>query len=67
MYPTYMGAITPLYAAVNLELTREDSGAYFIPWARKGIPRDGAQDPELAMKLWELLEEQAGTLAQASA
>ena len=56
MHPVHLGAITPLYAATNPELKREDSGRYFIPWARSATPRKGTQDIDLAMKLWAFLE-----------
>lgn len=58
MHPTHLGAITPLYAATAPELKREDSGKYFIPWARSETPREGTQDISLAMKLWQFLESQ---------
>jgi len=58
MYPPPMGAITQLYAATNPELKLSDSGRYFIPWARVGTPRKGTQDLDLAMKLWDFLEEE---------
>ena len=56
MYPPPMGAITQLYAATSPDLTTKDSGRYFIPWARPGTPKQGTQDVELALKLWEYLE-----------
>lgn len=56
MRPTWMGAITQLYAATSPDLTKKDSGQYFIPWARKATPRPGTQDPVLADKLWDYLE-----------
>lgn len=51
-----MGALTSLYAGTNPDLTREVSGAYFMPWARRGTPMKGTQDVNLAMKLWEFLD-----------
>jgi len=56
MYPAPMGAITPAYAMTSPDLARLDSGQYFNPWARRGIPRRKVQDIDLAMKLWEELE-----------
>lgn len=53
-----MGAITLLYAATSQELKSLDSGKYLIPWARLGTPKKGTQDVELAMKLWDFLEEE---------
>ncbi|KAL8277760.1 hypothetical protein RQP46_009882 [Phenoliferia psychrophenolica] len=38
-YPTSKGAITQLYAATSHEVTLADSGAFFVPWARRGAPR----------------------------
>lgn len=67
MHPTHLGALTPLYAATNSELKREDSGRYFIPWARSGTPKKGMQDVELAMKLWAFLEVQIEQWRQAGA
>lgn len=51
-----MGALTQLYAGTCPDLRKEDNGAYFIPWARKGKARKGCQDKDLAIKLWEYLE-----------
>jgi retinol dehydrogenase-12 len=51
-----MGAITQLYAGTDPHLNNADTGAYFIPWARQGVPRKGTQDAEIANKLWEFLE-----------
>jgi len=39
-------------------LKKEDNGTYFIPWARKGKAKKGAQDITLALKLWDFLEEE---------
>lgn len=55
MYPSHMGAITPMYAGTSPDLKRVDSRSYFIPWARRGTPLKGSQDVELAMKLWGFL------------
>jgi hypothetical protein len=57
MYPAPMGAITQLYVATSPELKMSDSGRYFIPWARAGAPKNGTQDLEVALKLWDFLEE----------
>ena len=57
MYPAPMGAITQLYVATSPELKMSDSGRYFIPWARAGTPKKGTQDLEVALKLWDFLEE----------
>ena len=54
--PTPMGAINPLYAGTNPTLTKRDSGKYFIPWGKEMTPNEGAQDVELADRLWEYLE-----------
>ena len=57
MHPSHMGAITPMYAGTSLELNKPDSGTYFIPWARRGVALKGTQDVELAMRLWEFLDQ----------
>jgi len=58
-FPISMGVLTQLYAATAPEITKEDSGKYFMPWARKSEPlRDEAKDPALAAKLWDWGEEQ---------
>jgi retinol dehydrogenase 12 len=57
-YPASMGAITPMFAAVHPELAKNDSGTYFVPWARRGVPKAGTQDPALAEKLWNYLDEE---------
>lgn len=51
-----MGGITPLYVGTSPELTKVDSGKYFIPWTREAEPLKGLQDVALAQKLWEFLE-----------
>jgi len=56
LYPTPLGAISQLYAGTSPELTKADSGKYFIPWARVATPCPGTQDPVLAEKLWKYLE-----------
>ena len=56
LYPAWMGALTQLYAGTYTELTKQDNGTYFIPWARKGRAGKGCQDVTLALKLWDYLE-----------
>jgi len=58
LYTPLVGAITQLYAGTNPELTKTDSGKYFIPWAREASPETGTQDLALAEKLWAYLEEE---------
>ena len=58
LYPTPMGAITQLYAGTSPNLTKADSGKYFIPWAREAEPKKGMQDLALAEKLWDYLEKE---------
>jgi NAD(P)-dependent dehydrogenase (short-subunit alcohol dehydrogenase family) len=53
----WKGAVTPLFAGTSTTLTKKDSGKYFIPWAREAAPHAGIQDPALADKLWDFLEE----------
>jgi len=59
MHPVWKGAITQLWGATAPE-GAEFGGKYLVPWARVGRPRKETNDPELARKLWELLEEQVG-------
>ena len=56
LHPARLGAITQLYAGTSPNLTKRDSGKYFIPWAREASPNKGVQDIELADKLWDYLE-----------
>jgi hypothetical protein len=58
LYPASLGALTQLYAGTSPDLTMADSGRYFIPWARPGVPRKGMQDVDLAMKLWDFLDKE---------
>jgi hypothetical protein len=51
-----LGALTQLYAGTCPDLSRKDNGKYFIPWARVGSPKKGTQDVQLALKLWDFLE-----------
>ena len=62
MRPAHLGAITPMYAATYPDFKKEDSGKFFIPWARLGKPRKGMQDINLAKKLWEFLDRGIGEL-----
>ncbi|GBE88955.1 Uncharacterized oxidoreductase [Sparassis crispa] len=56
-YPIEYGMLTQLYAATAPEVTRADSGAYFVPWARRGpVLRKEAHDPVLGARLWEWCE-----------
>jgi len=55
LYPTPMGAITPLYAGTSPEVEKLN-GEYIMPWARVGTPR--SNDPVLGKELWTWLEEQ---------
>jgi hypothetical protein len=56
LYPAPLGAVTQLYAGTCLDLSKKDNGRYFIPWARPGVPKKGTQDVQLALKLWDFLE-----------
>ncbi|EED82668.1 predicted protein [Postia placenta Mad-698-R] len=58
-YPVSYGVLTQLYACTSPEVTKEDSGRYFFPWARRGHAlRSEADDPALGTKLWDWCEEQ---------
>jgi len=49
--PVQRGALTQLYAATAPEI---ESGAYYVPWARKANPvRKEAYDPVLGKRLWD--------------
>lgn len=37
LYPSEMGALTPLYANTAVE-TAYEGAEYYVPWARKGAP-----------------------------
>jgi retinol dehydrogenase-12 len=56
LHEPWEGAITQLYAGTSPTLTKDDSGKYFIPWAREAKPKNGVQDAALADKLWDFLE-----------
>ncbi|KAL8277765.1 hypothetical protein RQP46_009887 [Phenoliferia psychrophenolica] len=59
LYPTPKGAITQLYAATSPEVTLADSGAFFVPWARKGAPRiPEATDVGFIKKVIEVIQGQ---------
>ncbi|KAF9652077.1 NAD(P)-binding protein [Thelephora ganbajun] len=55
LYPTPMGAITPLYGGTSPEVENLN-GEYLTQWARLGTPR--SNDPVLGKELWTWLEEQ---------
>ncbi|KZT70280.1 NAD(P)-binding protein [Daedalea quercina L-15889] len=52
-----LGAFTQLWAATSPEGV-DFGGKYLIPWARMGTAKKETEDPELAKKLWDWLEEQ---------
>ncbi|PCH40828.1 NAD(P)-binding protein [Wolfiporia cocos MD-104 SS10] len=57
LHPVSLGILTHLYASTSLDVTKADSGGYFMPWARKGQPlRQIANDAALASKLWDWCE-----------
>ena len=62
MRPAHLGAITPMYAATYPDFKAEDSGKFFIPYARTGKPGKKLQDVALANKLWEFLDRGVGEL-----
>ena len=55
LYPTPMGAITPLYGGTSPEVGNLN-GEYLVPWAQVGIPR--SNDLILGKELWMWLEGQ---------
>ncbi|CCA76466.1 hypothetical protein PIIN_10459 [Serendipita indica DSM 11827] len=58
LYPTKMGALTPLYVATSPEALKHN-GKYFAPWARRKEPRiDHENNIEVENKLIGWLEEQ---------
>ncbi|KIY43460.1 NAD(P)-binding protein [Fistulina hepatica ATCC 64428] len=57
LYPTPMGALTPLYAVAHPDAT-SPNGEYYIPWARRGYCNPMSKDPELGRQLWSYLDEQ---------
>lgn len=47
VHPVRLGALTQIYASISSELTMDDAGTYFIPWARKHhTTHKKADDPE---------------------
>lgn len=56
--PVPKGALTQLYAATSPDLTMADSGAYFVPWARKHHPsHPKANDKEAQLETWNYCED----------
>ncbi|KAK0542417.1 short-chain alcohol dehydrogenase [Tilletia horrida] len=52
--PTWMGALTSLYAAASPEVTMADNAAYFVPWARKHKASHAkAADPQAMTQTWD--------------
>ena len=57
LYPAAMGALTQLYAGTSPEVTMNDNGGYFIPWARRGRASGAAAYDEAAgERLWTLCD-----------
>ncbi|QRW05517.1 short chain dehydrogenase [Ceratobasidium sp. AG-Ba] len=57
MYPSYMGAITPLWAATS-PAGADLGGRYCLPWARVGMAEKWAEDPEKMAELWSWIIQQ---------
>src|SRR5216117_297644 len=57
-YSPAQGTLTQVFAGTSTMLKKEDSGKYFIPWAREDLPMEGTQDIKLAEKLWDFLEKE---------
>ncbi|EPS37696.1 hypothetical protein H072_8542 [Dactylellina haptotyla CBS 200.50] len=47
------GGLSSLFAIASTDFKRSDSGAYIVPYAKIGTPSAYAQDPALALKLWD--------------
>lgn len=52
------GSFNSLFALAGKEMKADDSGSYFIPFAKKKQPSKLAENAELAEKLWTWTEEQ---------
>ncbi|KAG8987306.1 hypothetical protein FRB94_001991 [Tulasnella sp. JGI-2019a] len=57
LYPAPMGALTQLYVGTSPE-TANNSGDFFVPWARLGKLTGPSADPEMGRRLWDWIEEQ---------
>jgi retinol dehydrogenase 12 len=59
MYDARYGALTELFAGFSTKLSKENSGAYLIPWGREGVMaphlKSGLENRS-GDRLWELLE-----------
>ncbi|KAI0030810.1 hypothetical protein K488DRAFT_53420, partial [Vararia minispora EC-137] len=55
LYPASIGALTQLYAGTAPEAA-DLNGQFFIPWARVGLARREALDPEAGARLWSWME-----------
>ena len=47
------GALSSLWAVASPDFTRENSGAYVVPYAKIGTPSAMADDISLAARLWD--------------
>ncbi|KAK0209517.1 NAD(P)-binding protein [Armillaria fumosa] len=56
LYSTTYGALTQLWAGTTPEAA-ECNGMFLVPWARIGRPNPCTDDPAVAKKLWDWLEE----------
>jgi retinol dehydrogenase-12 len=60
-YDARYGALTELFAGFSGSLSKDNSGAYFIPWGREGIMathlKKGLENGS-GQRLWELLEKE---------
>lgn len=67
LHPAVFGAYTELYSGWSEDITREQNGAFVIPWGRvSGVRKDVAKELEdggKAGKFWEWCERETGRFA----
>lgn len=57
LYPASLGALTQLYVGTSPQ-TANNSGDFFVPWARLGKLTGPSADPAMGRRLWDWIEEQ---------
>jgi len=57
LYPTHLGALTPLYVGTSPE-TVDVNGGWFVAWARPWPHEIETHNPETEQQLWDWIEEQ---------
>lgn len=55
-HPTSSGAVSILYAGTSDKVTKADTGSYYAPWCKKGLPIKATLDVKQQDQLYDVME-----------